>query len=131
MMKDCPFCAPLHPEQRIPLENDYCLFLAQLPSETVLMGSGLIIPRQHRENVFELTEAEWMATYSLLQQVKTLLDEQYAPDGYNVGWNCGRVGGQEVFHAHLHVILRFKEERYAGKGIRYWLKQEANKRPAP
>jgi diadenosine tetraphosphate (Ap4A) HIT family hydrolase len=129
-MEDCPFCAPLPPEQPVALENEHCLFLSQLPSETVLIGSGLIIPRQHRENVFDLTEAEWNATYSLLQQVKALLDKQYAPDGYNVGWNCGRVGGQEVFHAHLHVIPRFKDEPYAGRGIRSWIKQEANRRPS-
>jgi len=111
-MQNCPFCAPLLGEQSIALENEHCLFLSQLPTETVLIGSGLIIPREHRENVFGLTEAEWMATYSLLQQVKTLLDQQYAPDGYNVGWNTGRVGGQEVFHAHLHVIPRYKDEPY-------------------
>jgi diadenosine tetraphosphate (Ap4A) HIT family hydrolase len=127
-MQDCPFCAPLPPEQLVALENEHCLFLSQLPSETVLIGSGLIIPRQHRENVFDLTEAEWNATYSLLQQVKALLNKQYAPDGYNVGWNCGRIGGQEIFHAHLHVIPRFKDEPYAGRGIRSWIKQEANRR---
>jgi histidine triad (HIT) family protein len=63
-----------------------------------------------------------------LQQVKALLDRQYAPDGYNLGWNCGQVAGQNVFHAHLHVIPRYGDEPLAGKGIRYWLKQETNKR---
>jgi diadenosine tetraphosphate (Ap4A) HIT family hydrolase len=129
-MQNCRFCAPLSPEQTIALENEHCIFLSQLPSETVLIGSGLIIPRQHRENVFDLTEAEWNATYTLLQQVKILLDEQYAPDGYNVGWNTGRVGGQEIFHAHLHIIPRYKDEPYAGRGIRSWIKQEANRRPS-
>ena len=129
-MQNCPFCIPLPPEQTIALENEHCLFLSQLASETVLIGSGLIIPRPHRENVFDLTETEWNATYSLLQQVKSLLDERYEPDGYNVGWNCGRVGGQEVFHTHLHVIPRYKDEPYAGRGIRSWLKQEANRRPS-
>ena len=129
-MQDCPFCVPLPPYQTIALENEHCLFLSQHPSETVLIGSGLIIPRQHRENMFELAEAEWMATYSLLQQVKSLLDEQYAPDAYNLGWNCGHVGGQVIFHAHLHVIPRFKDEPYAGRGIRSWLKEQANRRPS-
>ena len=38
--------------------------------------------------------------------------------------------GQEVSHAHLHVVPRFKDEPLASKGIRYWLKQAANRRPA-
>jgi diadenosine tetraphosphate (Ap4A) HIT family hydrolase len=94
----------------------------------VLTGSGLVIPKAHRETVFDLTEAEWSATFALLLRVKDRLDRLHAPQGYNVGWNAGSVGGQEVFHAHLHVIPRFADEPYAGRGIRYWLKQEANRR---
>ncbi|WP_345798824.1 hypothetical protein [Bacillus sp. Cr_A10] len=52
----------------------------------VLIGSGLIVPISHRENVFDLTEDEWNATFSLLKEVKALLDENLSPDGYNVGW---------------------------------------------
>ena len=33
-----------------------------------------------------------------------------------------------VFHAHLHVIPRYAGEPHAGKGIRHWLKREANRR---
>ncbi len=93
-----------------------------------MIGSGLIVPRAHRETIFDLTPAEWNATYEMIHHVKKLVDRDFQPDGYNLGWNCGSVGGQEVFHAHLHFIPRYKEEHYAGKGIRYWLKQELNKR---
>lgn len=123
---ECPFCLPaLNPAQVI-IENEYCCFLQQ--PEPMLIGSGIIVPKQHRITVFNLTAEEWQATFALLQRVKALLDEEYAPDGYNLGWNCGVVAGQEIFHAHLHVIPRFKDEPLAGKGIRYWLKQEANRR---
>lgn len=123
----CRFC---HPEsdqrQRVVLENEYCQFLQQ-PQE-VLIGSGLIVPKAHRETVFDLTEEEWTATFSLLKEAKRRLDAKHDPQGYNVGWNSGVVAGQEIFHAHLHVIPRYADEPLAGKGIRYWLKQPANKR---
>lgn len=126
-MKDCTLCNVHSFEgQEVIVENEYCLFI-QMPQE-VLIGSGLIIPREHRETLFELTKKEWDATYELLQEVKQMLDDQYQPDGYNVGWNCGQVGGQHIFHAHLHVIPRFKDEPYAGRGIRSWLKSAENKR---
>lgn len=125
---ECPFCnLELNTEQTILLENEHCLF-TQIPQK-VLAGSGLIVPREHRETVFDLTPDEWQATYDLLHQVKVLLDKQYHPDGYNVGWNVGAIGGQEIFHAHLHIIPRFADEPRAGKGIRYWLKQDDNLRP--
>ena len=124
---NCPFCFPeKDSEQRIVLSNEYCLFI-QKP-QPILMGSGLIVPRAHRETVFELSFQEWQATFDLLQEVKELLDKEHHPQGYNVGWNCGHVGGQEIFHAHLHVIPRYEDEPLAGKGIRYWLKQPSNQR---
>ncbi|MGV3465366.1 MAG: HIT family protein [Heyndrickxia sp.] len=126
-MNECPFCNPFSFEnQKIVFENEHCMFL-QMPQE-VLIGSGLIIPKKHRETVFDLTEEEWIATYSLLQKVKDLLDEQYSPDGYNVGWNCYPTGGQSIPHAHLHVVPRYQDEPFAGKGIRHWIKSKDNKR---
>jgi diadenosine tetraphosphate (Ap4A) HIT family hydrolase len=125
-MNGCPFCSDLIKPGEVAMENKLCLFLQH--NETVLIGSGLIIPRAHRETVFDLTPAEWNATYELLQQVKKSIDFKFQPHGYNLGWNSGAIAGQEVFHTHLHVIPRYKDEPLAGKGIRYWLKQETNKR---
>lgn len=123
----CPFCESNVNQNEILFTNEHCLFLQG--NDPVLIGSGLIVPRKHRSTVFELEPEEWVATFALLDQVKHYLDEQFAPDGYNVGWNCGRIAGQVIFHAHLHVIPRFQDEPLAGKGIRHWLKQGNNKRP--
>lgn len=128
-MKECPFCSPqIYSDQyaEVALENEHCLFISG--PQPVLNGSGMIIPRAHRETVFDLTQEEWDATYSLLHEAKVLIDDVFKPDGYNIGWNCGSVGGQTVFHAHLHVIPRFADEPLAGRGIRWWLKQPENER---
>jgi diadenosine tetraphosphate (Ap4A) HIT family hydrolase len=116
-----------YPDQQMLLRNEHCVFLA-LPERDVLPGSGLIVPLEARETVFDLTPAEWAATFELLQAVKQLLDEKYQPDGYNVGWNAYRVGGQSIPQAHLHVIPRFADEPLAGKGLRHHLKQPDNRR---
>ena len=123
---DCPFCPPQVNDNVILLENELNLFIDLRHS--VLQGSGIIVPRAHRESAFDLTEEEAVSTFSLLTEAKALLDVEYDPQGYNLGWNCGAVAGQTVFHAHLHVIPRYASEPYAGKGIRYWLKQNANRR---
>lgn len=126
-MKDCLFCSIDNDlEQQIVLSNQYCMFL-QKPQE-VLIGSGVIVPREHRETLFDLSKEEWNATFELLQEVKVYLDNKFNPQGYNVGWNVGKVGGQEIVHAHLHVVPRYEDEPMSGKGIRYWLKQPHNKR---
>ena len=125
----CPLCNPeMIEDQKAVLSNEHCLFL-QMPQK-VLKGSGLIVPREHRPTVFDLTEEEWHATFSLLKEVKKWLDDMDRPDGYTIGWNSGETGGQHIFHAHLHVILRFQDEPYAGRGIRSWLKDIDNMRPS-
>ena len=107
-------------KHEIILSNDYCTY--SLLEDQDIRGAGIIVPNQHRETVFDLTEEEWHATYHLLLKVKQYVDQRFAPDGYNIGWNCGDVGGQHIFHAHLHVIPRYAHEKMAGKGIRYLFK---------
>ncbi len=126
---DCPYCeSNLGPNDRIVLRNAHCLYLQNADYQDVLIGSGIIVPRTHRETVFDLTEEEMKATFALLTGAKRHLDERFQPQGYNIGWNVGAVGGQHIFHAHLHVIPRFGDEPLSGKGIRYWLKQPENAR---
>ena len=127
MNKECPFCPGILDPSQIVLENELCLFLQR--EQPVLRGSGIIIPKEHRTTLFDLTKEEWSASLSLLHEAKDRLDRELHPDGYNVGWNVGKVAGQEVFHVHMHVMPRFADEPYAGRGIRYWLKREENRRP--
>jgi diadenosine tetraphosphate (Ap4A) HIT family hydrolase len=128
MANSCPFCHLIeNPDQKIIFGTDAVLFLQNEKEQGALLGSGVIIPVRHAETIFDLTQAEVCATFELLTRIKMWMDDTYHPDGYNVGWNCGRVGGQITMHAHMHVMPRFRQEPYAGCGIRYWLKQAENR----
>jgi histidine triad (HIT) family protein len=116
-------------------ENDLCLFASGAAPEgetqSLLWGSGIIVPKAHRETVFDLLPDEFMATQDLLLEVRPLLDERHEPDGYTIGWNCFAASGQSIPHAHLHVLLRYSDEPLAGKGIRWFFRQPENLRPDP
>jgi histidine triad (HIT) family protein len=116
-----------NPDQKIIFKQELVLFMQNEKAQGALKHSGVIIPIEHRETVFDMTEAEIIATFKLLLDVKRWMNDNFSPDGYNVGWNCGKVGGQEVLHAHMHVIPRFQQEPLAGAGIRTLLKSDANK----
>jgi len=124
---DCPYCSRRATDQLVDLSDDLVWFLQDPRYQGALKHSGVIVPVAHRETVFDLTESEVAATFRLLRKVKAWMDAEFSPDGYNVGWNCGSVGGQGVFHAHLHVIPRFRQEPLAGHGIRSHLKSDANR----
>lgn len=91
-----------------------------------LIGSYVIIPKTEVGTPFELSDKEWADSKKLMMEVKEYIDSKYKPDGYNIGWNVGKVAGQEVAHAHMHIIPRYSDELYAGKGLRYWFKQPEN-----
>src|SRR5690606_34840300 len=94
-----------------------------------LPGSGIICPKAHRETPFELTPDEWVDTQVILVQAKAAIDQRWKPDGYNLIWNIGPVGGQGVAHVHLLLVPRFRDEPFAGRGARWHLKQPENRRP--
>ena len=129
-MGPCIFCNYQNDEnQTVMFENELCVCLLN-PEQRILEGSCVIVPKAHKITVFDLDEQEWEASKQLLNEVKLYLDAKYNPDGYNVGWNCGEIGGQVVFHAHMHVIPRYADEPYAGRGIRNLIKREENLRPS-
>lgn len=124
---NCPYCLLEEPDQRVVFRNNLVVFLQDERFQGALKNSGVIIPIAHRETAFDLTEDEIVATFHLLRTVRNWMDREFHPDGYNIGWNCGAIGGQDVFHAHMHVIPRFKQEPMAGLGIRAALKSDANR----
>ncbi|MGW3347110.1 HIT family protein [Nonomuraea rubra] len=83
----------------------------------------------HRPTVFDLTREEWAATQQLLHEMKKRPTASHAPDGWNVGWNVGSVGGQSVDHARCHLVPRYEGEPLAGRGLRFWIKAPSNRPP--
>jgi histidine triad (HIT) family protein len=122
----CPYCPIDDPDANILFERELVLYMENPKYQGALKHSGVIIPRQHRDTLFDMTRDEVAATFELLLTVKAWMDREFTPAGYNVGWNCMPTGGQEVMHAHMHVIPRFEAEPLAGKGIRSLLKSPAN-----
>lgn len=116
---DCPFCGL--PEDRVIAELGPCVALW---SKEPPSGSLMVIPKSHRKAPWDLTPPEWTATQDLLGAMMNRLRASHKPDGWNVGWNVGRVGGQSVEHAHCHLVPRYRDERYAGRGIRWWIKRQ-------
>ena len=70
-------------------------------------GHTLVIPKRHISSYFECTDTERLELWSLVEQVKTLLESEFEPDGFNIGINIGAAAGQTVPHMHIHVIPRY------------------------
>lgn len=98
-----PFLAV--PREQHVARNALCFALRD--AHPVSPGHSLVIPHRPVVTWFEATREEWSAALDLLEVLKGALDDEFSPEGYNVGFNAGRAAGQTVFHAHLHLIPRF------------------------
>jgi diadenosine tetraphosphate (Ap4A) HIT family hydrolase len=99
----CPFCTP--DPKVIKAENE--LWYARWDRFPASKGHMLVIPFRHVRDCFDTTAEEKRSLFELIDAAKKIIDEKYSPDGYNVGFNSGRVAGQGVMHCHVHVIPRY------------------------
>jgi histidine triad (HIT) family protein len=63
----------------------------------------LVIPREHHENVVDLSGDPALAA-ELLEVASTVAQQEDLKDGFRLVFNTGPDGGQEVGHVHAHVI---------------------------
>lgn len=97
----CIFCGPQAVIRRNGLA--YCT----RDSFPVSPGHSLVVPARHCASFFELSPEEVAACLDLVREERTALEAEFRPDGYNIGVNVGRAGGQSVLHAHIHLIPRY------------------------
>lgn len=88
------------------LENDVAFVIRD--GFPVSEGHCLIVPKRVYANYFDSTPDEMDGLQQLLMATKQLLDDEFSPDGYNVGINCGEHAGQTVHHVHIHLIPRYE-----------------------
>lgn len=110
----CIFCEVQQEKSRIILENE--LAFAIYDGFPVSMGHSLIIPKRHVESFFDLRKDEFDEIIELILNVKTILQDKYNPDGFNVGFNDQTAAGQTIFHCHVHIIPRYYGDVLDPKG---------------
>ena len=71
-------------------------------------GHALVVPKRLVANYFDLTLKEQTACWIVVNKVKSILQEKYNPDGFNVGININEEAGQTISHCHIHIIPRYK-----------------------
>jgi ATP adenylyltransferase len=72
-------------------------------------GHLLVAPRRHVGELAGLGEDEALAVHRLVTRSLEALSEVYGPQGFNIGWNLGRIAGAGIVdHVHAHVVPRWQ-----------------------
>jgi ATP adenylyltransferase len=71
-------------------------------------GHLMVAPYRHVGEFAELSDDETVEIHRLAGQGLGALAQLYEPQGFNLGWNLGRVAGAGVVdHVHQHVVPRW------------------------
>lgn len=107
---DCIFCKIIKgdiPSRTVYEDDDYKAILDVSPASR---GHVIILPKNHVANVFEADEEVYAGAMKVAKKIAAALKKVFNCDGINILQNNGEVAGQTVFHLHVHVIPRYKDD---------------------
>ncbi|WP_088042462.1 HIT family protein [Bacillus sp. EAC] len=117
---NCIFCKIV--EGQIPASKVYedDNVLAFLDLSQVTEGHTLVIPKNHVENIFSMTEETASVYFKKMPIIANAIKKAFNVEGVNIINNSGAVSGQTVFHYHMHILPRY------GKNDGFDVKWETN-----
>jgi histidine triad (HIT) family protein len=109
----CPFCAIARGEDpHVRLVASSPEWVAFFPPEPATPGHTLIIPRDHVRNLWE-ADAQTATSMALAAvTVGQAVRRALAPDGLNLITSADEAADQTIFHLHLHVVPRWRNDRF-------------------
>ena len=84
-------------------------------------GHALILPKEHYADLYELPEETAGEVMKLAKKMTAQMTQRLGCEGFNLVQNNGELAGQTVFHFHMHLIPRYRDD---GQKIG-WKPQEA------
>lgn len=111
-MKDnnCIFCKIANGEipSRTIEEND--MFRVVLDVSPATKGHALILPKEHCRNLYDLPEETAAEVIKMAKRIALRMKDELNCDGVNIVQNNEEAAGQTVFHFHMHVIPRYRDD---------------------
>lgn len=109
-MSDCIFCKIANgeiPSATLYEDEDFRVILDLGPATK---GHALILPKAHFANIYEMPEELLGKAIVLAKKMVSGMTDALKCDGFNIVQNNGEAAGQTVFHFHMHLIPRYKND---------------------
>jgi histidine triad (HIT) family protein len=103
-MEDCIFCkivAGKIPSKKI-YEDEHVFAFHDI--NPVAPVHFMIIPKKHVDSLAHVTDKDAPVLGHILAIAGRLASDQGSPEGFRTIVNTGRIGRQDVYHLHVHVI---------------------------
>lgn len=74
-------------------------------------GHIIIIPNNHFENIYDISDDMLGKIYSLVKKLSIVLKKSYECDGVSTRQHNEPAGNQDIRHFHVHVFPRYEEDK--------------------
>jgi len=107
---NCIFCKILAGELPSVIVDEDERTIAFMDIAPATRGHALVIPRAHAPDLLSVPEEDLQAVSVAARRLAARMQERLSADGVNLLNACGSVAWQTVFHFHLHVIPRYRDD---------------------
>ena len=110
-MEQCIFCKIVKgeiPAAKVYEDDNTISFLDIMPANK---GHCLVVPKKHYREFLDIPDNELERLIKAAKRVAKALSLSIGNGSYNLVMNNGKVAGQLVEHAHIHIIPRLKGDR--------------------
>ena len=103
-MSECVFCkiiAGEMPTGKVMEDDDIIVFHDIWPAAPVHL---LVVPKRHIASLVDCVPEDQALLGKMMLAAKAAAEKSGLTDGFRTVVNTGKIGGQEVFHLHVHVL---------------------------
>jgi histidine triad (HIT) family protein len=114
---DCIFCKIVAGEIPAITVLDEDRVLAFMDINPASRGHMLVVPKNHAENIFEISEADLSAVMGAVKRCAGAVKEALGAEGITVLQLNGAASDQLVLHLHVHIMPRWEKD---GMSVSQW-----------
>ncbi|PIP15052.1 HIT family protein [Candidatus Roizmanbacteria bacterium CG_4_10_14_0_2_um_filter_36_35] len=118
-MDNCIFCKIIQKQAFADIVYEDPNLIAIIPLEQASKGHTLLITKEHIENLFDIDEETLQIVAVGVKKLTKKLVYENKPTGINLLHASGKDAQQSVFHFHIHLVPRYKND-----GLDLWIRNK-------
>jgi histidine triad (HIT) family protein len=107
---DCIFCKILAGELPGTIVDEDERTVSFMDINPATKGHALVVPREHTTDLLTIDPDELAAVSAAAKRLAGRMKETLGAAGINLVNSCGSDAWQTVFHFHMHVVPRYKDD---------------------
>ena len=132
---DCPLCRivkrqenPVTSYRDIVLKDDFATAFIAGKWNIGNPGHVIVVPNEHYENLYDIDDKYLSAVSVMSKKIAIALKEVYECDAVSTRQHNEPDGNQDVWHFHLHIVPRYKDDNlYINHSNTKWTTEEERK----